>query len=235
MRNIIIALWLIGTAANAAHGQDHPKLTGVPAGKPDKAISCQAAKDYILNTSDDELNFEGYNANMATFQKCKAEALSKNNQQSGSPKRILATGSYDPDRRVMVFGLISVDPNDAEGIKQVCSAIATTVGLATSDPDIVSAAGSIGCNSYVDAALKSDPLLIIAPTLVPGISITKDVLKAVGVPEKTINDAEQSIRDAASKGSSAAVQAGVGAATGGMVQVDPEVRCVSAFGHRVCR
>lgn len=234
MRQTSAILGALCAIFGTAHAQA-AKLHKVPVGKIDRVISCEMARKYIADTPYDKITVQENTENMATFQKCTAEAISKKNERNNSPKRVLATGHYDPDRRIMIFGLVSVDPKDAKGIKQICQAAATTVGLSTPDPDIVSAAGSIGCSSYINAALRSDPLLLVAPTLIPGLDVTRDVLKAVGVPENTINDAERSLREAAGTAASTAVQTGVRTATYGLVNIDPEVRCATVFGNRVCR
>ncbi|MDW9805257.1 hypothetical protein GOA91_20460 [Sinorhizobium meliloti] len=213
--------------------------TAIPAGKPTSEITCSQATEFVAKLADSDSSIEEYNSNMAIFQQCMAVRFSKKQEQEKKRERVIATGTA-VNGKIVIYELITVDPDDAAQVKQVCQAAAEAVGLTVADPVtsiLVTTAGQVSCGSYVDAALRSDPLLIVAPTLLPGIDVTKDVLRAAGIPEDKIEEAERTLRDVGKKGVKAAGDTAVAAITGGLVrEIPPKLpRCAVIFGKRVCR
>jgi hypothetical protein len=77
--------------------------------------------------------------------------------------------------------------------------------------------------------------LLVAPTLLPGISVTKDLLRLAGVPQETIDKAERDISRAVSTGVTSATRLGVSTATLGVVKIDKKLKCVKIFRKKICR
>lgn len=201
-------------------------LEGIPAGKPTTDATCAQAIAYM--TARNFKNIEEYNQFNAVFNKCNAQDIKPNSNK----KKVLAVGQAKEDL-IVIYDLVEIDPDDVEGIRMVCDAMSEVVGATKSGltGTLFTVAGRYSCKSYIDAALRSDPLLIVSPMLVPGIDVTKDLLRAAGVPDKTIKDMEKRVGDVAKAG----LRQGVHTGTAGVVVVDKELRCAKILGKRVCR
>jgi hypothetical protein len=95
-------------------------------------------------------------------------------------KTIVVTG--DPKSKTKPQQAQIIDVGDEKSIATSCAAIAQTVGAKSGDPRLLILAGPAGaytCDSYLKAAARKDPLLIIAPTMVPAVELAKTTQAAV--------------------------------------------------------
>lgn len=101
----------------------------------------------------------------------------------------------------ILFNTISI--KDAEKIRDAAKVIAGATLIAelgASDPltmTIVTAGGDYTVDAYFDAAKKSDPLIIVFPTLIPGNKLTTDALVALKLKkpaEVTIQKTEEHLK-----------------------------------------
>lgn len=233
-------LYLFGAVAlfiTTANAQE--KLSGIPSGTV-ATMSCEEAQKRSGEVLTGTASLEDMIKISATNNECAAAAFNKKAAQTNSEERVLPTANVQKveGKNTVVFGLLSLSPKDEESLRLVCEAAGATVGAMTGDPlttQVVTAAGKYSCGSYIQGLMESNKLLLIALTLLPGISVTKDVLKAVGIPEKTINKIEKDISNTVSRTTTDAVRGSVSVATGGIVKVDKKLKCVKIWGKKVCR
>lgn len=221
----------------------HAELTKLPAGDVLDELTCEQAAQGYSEIQAGTASPDRIIAVMAALNKCGASAYNRAQIANGSPERAVVTASVEGDggNRKVLFNLVTMNPRDIETVRGVCSAAAKAAGATFGDPitaPVLSIAGEYSCGSYVDAAITNNKLLLFAPTLIPGISITKDVLRVAGLSETDIRRAEQLVQgtvNAATRAGSDVARGGVTVATGGTVRIDRQWRCVRIFGKKVCR
>ncbi|MES2045431.1 MAG: hypothetical protein V4475_16285 [Pseudomonadota bacterium] len=219
------------------------QVTAIPAGEVTTELSCEdAAKGYAEvqgGTATPDRIIVVLNA----LNICGVQAYNRAQEANGSPTRAVATAtvSEEQGRQKVAFGLVTLDRNDVEAVKQICSAGAKVVGGTFADPlltPVMTVAGNYSCKSYVDAAVASNKLLLFAPTLVPSVTLTADVLRRAGVSEQDIRHgmaAIAAVTDAATTAATQGTRAAVSVTTLGIVKIDKKLRCAKIFGKRVCR
>jgi len=232
--SIISAAVLIRTA--------YAEVTALPAGNVTNVpLTCDQATAEFPSAAAGKLPPDRIIGVMAKLNQCGAAGYNEAQDQMGATDRAVPTAHVEQasdGKKTVVFDLVVLDPSDEKSIRQVCSAGANIVGVATGDPllaSVISTAGHYSCGSYVNALMRSDNLLIFAPELIPGIDITEDLLRRAGVPEAKIKQSEEELRKVGGNVGAGAIQIGLATSTGGIVTVDKQLRCVKIFGKKVCR
>lgn len=148
----------------------------------DSGTTCEAAKTFVVDATGatDQVSLD---IALMRHRQCLAEAYNAENPDN--PQVVLA--SFDPQNEKVLFRTISV--KNAEDLYVGCR-IATSVVTAFSDDPVTGtlggALGSYGCDAYFEAAIASDPLLILMPTHVPGLKLTRDVWAEVRRASKRV-------------------------------------------------
>lgn len=217
----------------------HAELTKLPAGDVTEELTCEQAAAGYSEIQAGTASPDRIIAVLAALNKCGATAYNKAQAANGSDERAVVTAEVQGNgaSRKVLFNLVTMNPKDIETVRGVCGAAAKAAGATFGDPitaPVLSIAGEYSCGAYVDAAITNNKLLLFAPTLIPGISITKDVLRVAGVSDTDIRHAEQLIDRTAGAGSDVA-RGSVTVLTGGTVRIDRHWRCVRVFGKKVCR
>lgn len=223
-----------------AHAEAPVAPPAIPAGDVTQTMTCDQANARVPNVKAGMASAEEIIIVGAALNQCLADAYNKQQETTGSKLRALPSAqvSQDGDKRTVAFGVITLSPDDAGAIGMICKGAAGAVGIATAQPQlagVVTEAGRYSCDAYVKALMASDKLLLIAPTLIPGISITKDVLARAGIPQDQIDQAQHFIEKGVGDAATGAAQVGVATVGLGVVKIDKTVRCVKVFGKRVCR
>jgi hypothetical protein len=154
-------------------------LKRIGVGAPDSGLSCSDAADTVGKSArgqevrPDELA----HASTRHFD-CRTRTWNTNHPQN----TYSGVAALDPRQQRVFFE--AIDMHSAEQIRDACKVVVTlgTSGDFLGDPtnaSIAGAAGNYSCNAYFDAAVNNNPLLVIAPNLIPGIKMTQDVWKAV--------------------------------------------------------
>lgn len=212
----------------------------VPVANFNKDISCDALSSNLQDLQSGKLDPEQILIVTAAINKCAAMAYNKKQEEIGSKERVIpsAIAQNNEGKPEVLFNLVKISANDADNLRMVCKGMVSAASLDSGDPllaPVISAAGSYSCQSYIEALLSSNQILLVAPTMVPGIDMTKDILRLAGVSEKDIEKAEKLVSKTATDLATVGVQSGVGVATGGMVTITPDLKCIKVFGKKVCR
>lgn len=229
-------------AASVSITAAYADVTAIPAGNVvNVPLTCDEASKEFPDVAAGKLPPDRIIGVMAKINQCGAAGYNDAQDALGATDRAVPTAHVEQTadgKKTVVFNLVVLDPNDEKSLRQVCSAGASVVGVATGDPllaSVISSAGNYSCGSYLKALMRSDNLLIFAPELIPGIDITEDLLRRAGIPEAKIKQSEAALRKVSGDAAVGGVQIGVVTATGGIVTVDKQLRCVKIFGKRVCR
>jgi|GEM_PF-4349797 len=150
--------------------------------------SCQQAQDRL---SKNQFNGQPEKLELALVQlKCTLAAYN-HTQPTSKQKVAVLTQNPDGDHKIL-FKLVNV--HDAEKARDVCNTIAGSYAAkslaATGDPMYIVAAGGArySCQAYFEAAVKSDPLLIVFPTLIPGQKLTAEAFTLTVVKGRQLAD-----------------------------------------------
>ena len=164
----------------------------IPIGTADDSISCPEAERRTNDTTlpDDQV----YVAQIRHIQ-CilketnrKVEKVTNNMKNSGhiemaeklNKKKQVAITTYDPESNTILFDIMSLE--QGEKVREACRKLAGGYAAAAiADPvssTLAGVAGTYSCDAYFDAAVRSDPMLIAFPALVPGQKLTVEVFNA---------------------------------------------------------
>lgn len=139
--------------------------------------SCEDAKKKLAS---DNYEFEELSMLLMKIAQCKTE---KHNQENPNNQQVVVY-SEEVDENgngKILFNTISLKTGE-----DISGAAKALIGLSilgkTKDPVttvIAGVAGDYAVDSYLDAAKKNDPLIILFPTVIPGKKLTSDIYKSV--------------------------------------------------------
>lgn len=239
---IASALSLSGTAS--------AQVNAIAAGDVAAKISCDQAfafqasmASFVPKPSPDEIL-----TNAAVANKCTAEEYNLAQTAAGSDERVIAVATINGEgpTRSIAFDLVRISAKDEAQARLVCDAAGSVMGVVTGGNDplltpVLTLAGQYSCGSYLNRLISSSPLLIVAPMLIPGVAITKDVLVAIGVPRATVDKMENDLNRELGNAGRTVVDGTVRV----IADVTPDVtirtprvtipRCVRVMGRRICR
>jgi hypothetical protein len=240
-----LASFAISAALLVATAPAQAAPSKIPAGTVSNQMTCAEASAALSEISNPSSSPERILEIMNAVNQCGAKAYNDAQIANGSSMRAIPTARVQDEqgKKKVVFELVALDAKDEGALRQVCGAASSAAGviLGNGDPlitPVLTIAGEYSCGSYIDALMKDSKLLLVAPTLIPGIAITEDVLRRAGVSETDINNAKKFIEKSAAAVTNVAVagaQAGVAVATGGLVVVDKKLKCVKILGKKICR
>jgi hypothetical protein len=183
---LVTALSLIAVPAHAQ------QKVGV--GSFESSLSCDAALERLNSygslSSLDQLETS------TVLARC---AASKHNKENPTDPVVVQTQPAPNDgQSKILYNIIHV--KDAEKVIAGCAGALTIGGMLVGDTEgqLAGAFGDLTCSAYYEAAAKNDPLLILAPSMIPGDKVTRDVLAKIGLGE-TYDKAKNEIAKAAEK------------------------------------
>lgn len=148
----------------------------IPAGSVSTRYSCEEAARKIANKEfanpDEQFELSMIVANCGV--------TSYNNSQPDPDKKKVVVVTMNPDDQKILFNTITL--GEAKKARSVCQSLVSSFAgqqlQDTGDPIYIAVAvgGRYSCDAYFDAAVKSDPMLIVFPTFIPGVKVTSDVI-----------------------------------------------------------
>lgn len=156
---------------------------------PPEELSCPDAADKVMHGDPTKIDPAEMDILLMKHRECLAEAW--NTAHPEDP--IVAVATYDPKEEKVLFGTIKV--RDAQALVVVCKGMASIVTGEEFSGDpltfaIAGAAGNYGCDSYLQAAVRNDPMLILLPTYVPGMRLYGDLWREIRKATSTIEGRE---------------------------------------------
>ncbi|WP_179381734.1 hypothetical protein [Jannaschia marina] len=134
-------------------------------------ISCKEALDIIGNTNSSFVDYE-----YATIKReaCQTEEYNKRAEEAGSKKRRIVITTIDPsasqDEQKYFFDTLEIE--DVSRAYELCDKVVTLGGASEIDfTGLIEAFSGVTCGSFAKAALEDDPLLIVAPMILPGLNL----------------------------------------------------------------
>lgn len=162
------ALLSVPTSSRAQQSSSDIRVYAAPSD-----IPCDVAREYMakLKGTEDPAEIDIYTMR-------DRQCLTKVYNQANPSDPVVVVASYDPGEKKVLFNTIKA--KQASDVAVGCKIVVavSTANAFSDDPltgALAGAAGKYSCDAYLQAALTSDPLLILLPTLIPSIELTKDV------------------------------------------------------------
>lgn len=137
-------------------------------------ISCEEARDIIGDTNS---SFVDYEYAMIKREACQTKEYNKRAEKAGSKKRRITITTIDPsagqDEQKYFFDTLEIE--DVSRAYELCDKVVTLGAADEIDfTGLVEAFSGVTCGSFAKAALEDDPLLIVAPMVLPGLNLLEN-------------------------------------------------------------
>jgi hypothetical protein len=158
------------------------QTTAIPVAQAPDMTCAQAAQLLTANQfADEDDKF------LAEMKRSQCEVLAYNQRHASDPPAQLEDNQQvayftqdtsDPDGKRVLFSMMTL--KQAKQAETLCKVLAGGY-IADAAPTpalsvLAGVAGTYSCDAYFDAAVRSDPMLIVMPGLVPSIKMTKEIL-----------------------------------------------------------
>jgi hypothetical protein len=140
------------------------------------SISCTEASEKVRSPEFATMVPADVDIYMIRYRQCLTAAW--NTSHPEDPQVLLATYDPDPEHGGVLFNSISI--RDAQNVTAACKVAASVIGGQEFGDNAVTyalsgAIGNYACDSYLQAAVRNDPLLILLPNYIPAFQLQRDV------------------------------------------------------------
>ncbi|MCF1458880.1 MAG: hypothetical protein LPH21_15435 [Shewanella sp.] len=176
MQNRLLRRWVIFFSVGVFFLFFTNILLASEVAKLETKVTCKEARECVKTECWDD-DFARMDEVMMRYRECKA--IAHNNDKPNDPVVVIAT--IDDNKKIFYS---TIHLKDAKELHGMCKVIASmTAAEYAGDPVTTTISGYLGsysCDSYLEAAIANNPLLVLFPANIPGNKLTKDVLTLLG-------------------------------------------------------